>query len=82
MGFAMNVLETLALLFAFAVERQFLTIHRKEILTKELAKRGEQMPEAAYDRIVSPDRIFCLEPVQHKDNHCDQNNQAFSHHRP
>ena len=49
-----------------AVERHFFAVHRKEILTEEFTEGREQIAEPSDHRIVSPDRVLGLGPVQNE----------------
>jgi hypothetical protein len=55
-----------------AVERQFLTVNHKEILTKKFAQCLEQRPKSPDHWIVAPDRILRLGAINDSDHNDHQ----------
>ncbi len=59
-----------------AVERQFLAVHRKEVLSEKFTKVGKDAAEPADDRIIPADRIMGLTDVDDEQNNRDQSDDA------
>ena len=58
------------------VEGQFFAIHRKEVLTEEFAQRRKQRPEPPQHRIVAPDGITRLRPVDNPQHNRGKDDQS------
>ena len=49
------------------VERQFLAIHGEKILTKEFPQFAKDVPKPAQHRIVAPNGVLCLQPIDNEE---------------